>query len=219
MNQTGSTNYGFFSRVTNRMFPAFISICLLLISCATEKAANGQLDPGSNVAPREESASSAAEEKKTDVTGFLSTELMTEKAKAIDKLVNEGIENIYFGTDAFLQANKNNTIPQINTSTDLFMVFSIYVQNGKYNYHFSASQSSYLASTYGKILVGLFCARTGLKAPKNISLSEKLVYHSDWMLSEKEHLNIVKGLNKLQGPYSDTVHAKAMLTGLQIEIE
>mgnify|MGYP006287602489 FL=1 len=118
---------------------------------------------------------------------FFTVRHIQECADVLNKIRTLAVENIYEGVESML----NGDLPQGKTSSRIFMVYTITHEKGAYNHKFSVSRSPYLATAFGKSLVGMACERFNLPDPDEIWLSPKQVYHANWTLSPDEQAKFI----------------------------
>ena len=114
---------------------------------------------------------------------FFSESHMAECVSALDGLRERAHATVYEGAGAQFGAD----IPETTTSTGILMIYSVASEADSFYHWFSVSRSPFLATAFGKALVGLASLRFGLPAPLEIRLSPMQVYHAAWTLTPAEH--------------------------------
>jgi len=124
-------------------------------------------------AQHSDSEKSIEEDLKAFTDSFYTVGHIQECAEALNKIRALAVEKIYESAESMLEGD----LPQGKTSSGIFMVYSITQKDSSFYHEFSVSHSTYLATAFGKGLVGMACERFNLPDPDEIWLSPRQVYH------------------------------------------
>jgi hypothetical protein len=119
---------------------------------------------------------------------FYTDSHIQECAEALDSLRVDALENVYEGMKS-KKAIKYR--PKVRTTSGILMIYTVTKEAGCFLHYFSVSRAPYLATAYGRCLVGMACERFGLPDPSEIRVSPRQVFHAYWILSSDEHTSLV----------------------------
>ena len=145
---------------------------------------------------------------------FFSDSHMAECMSALDGLRERAHATVYEGAGAQIGAD----IPETKTSTGIFMIYSVASGSDTFYHWFSVSRSPFLATAFGKALVGLASLRFGLPAPSEIRLSPLQVYHAAWALTPEEHAALLMAAPPEWPDPISTVAGEALLRTTFVDI-
>jgi len=161
-----------------------VAVVLLLLLSAAGPAVAGLDDKGWGVGPR-----TAAEEAELQAfaESFYADSHIAECCAALDSLRQRGRRHVYADYSELLESEA----PEIRTSSGVLMVYTVVSRAGTFYHHFSVSRAPYLATAFGRTLIGLACLRLSLPAPQSILLSPMQVFHAEWHLTPEQEAALV----------------------------
>jgi hypothetical protein len=148
----------------------------------------------------------AEDDTKTFGEHFYDEENIPTYVALIDDLIVAGEARIYASMD---DERKDPNAPGARTSNGILMLYTVTHTPDGVLVHFSTSRAPYLATPFGKHIVGLFMYRSGWPKPTVFSISENRVFHAIWMIPEAQFTQIQATLPELRATMKASENPKA----------
>jgi hypothetical protein len=188
-----------------------VSVLLLCLSVAGPAVA-GQNDKVSGEGAR---SAEAEADIRAFAESFYADSHVAECCAVLDSLRQRGRRHVYADYSEVLESEA----PELRTSSGILMVYTVVSRADTLYHHFSVSRAPYLATAFGRTLVGLACLRLGLPAPLAILLSPMQVFHAEWHLTPEQHAALIaRAVPPWPEPIShEAARALVLTSGVEIE--
>jgi hypothetical protein len=124
----------------------------------------------------------------------------------VDALIDAAEARIYASMEAEAEDKEP---PRAWTANGILMLYTVTRTKEGVLIHFSTSRAPYLATPFGKNIVGLFMERSGWSKPAFFLMSDHRVFHASWTVPDAEFERIRDGLPKKRAQIREEKDQKA----------
>jgi hypothetical protein len=149
----------------------------------------------------------AQNERESFIAHFHDDSNVADYLTKIDALIDTSEARIYPSEEAEKQDTKT---PSIETENGIYMLYTITHTKDEVLIHFSASRPPYLATPFGKRIVGLFMERSSWPKPSIFMISKDQVFHAMWLVSDSEFERVHGSLSRIHAEIRKDKNAQAV---------